>query len=189
VEKADVVPARSTPTVHVAFVRAVMHGRAGLHRSVLIDCFEGAGAAEVQTYLTTGNVSFAARPAAVRGIARKAEAAIGEVVGRPTEVFVRTVDELLALQALDPFRVAPLTVEHERIVAFLDHEPAVTLPIWSPSRDFVVFGTGPRELFSVAVRYPDGTSRGSGGLVERATGTRVTSRAWSTVERILAKVT
>jgi len=83
----------------------------------------------VQTYLTTGNVSFAARPAAVRGIARKAEAAIGEVVGRRTEVFVRTVDELLALQALDPFRVAPLTVEHERIVAFLDHEPAVTLPI------------------------------------------------------------
>jgi uncharacterized protein (DUF1697 family) len=166
-----------------------MHGRDGLHRTVLIDCFERAGAGDVQTYLTTGNVSFVARPPAVRGIVGTAESAIGEVVGRRTEVFVRTVDELLELRALDPFRVPPLTVDHERIVAFLDHEPAVHLPIWSPSRDFVVFGTGPRELFSVAVRYPDGTSRGSGGLVERATGTRVTSRAWSTVERILAKVT
>jgi len=182
------VPARSAPTVHVAFVRAVMHGRDGLHRTVLVDCFERAGATDVQTHLTTGNVSFVARAASVRRIVRKAEAAIGEVVGRRTEVFVRTVDELLALRAREPFRAPPLTVECERIVAFLDHEPAVILPIWSPSRDFVVFGTGPRELFSVAMRYPDGTSRGSGGLVERATGTRVTSRAWSTVERILAKV-
>jgi uncharacterized protein (DUF1697 family) len=165
-----------------------MQGRDGLHRTVLVDCFERAGATDVQTYLTTGNVSFGARPAAVRGIVRKTEAAIGEIVGRRTEVFVRTVDQLVALRALDPFRAPPLTVEHERIVAFLDHEPAVALPIWSPSRDFVVFGTGPRELFSVAVRYPDGTSRGSGGLVERATGTRVTSRAWSTVERILTKL-
>jgi uncharacterized protein (DUF1697 family) len=175
--------------VNVAFVRAVMHGRDGLHRTVLVDCFERAGAADVRTYLTTGNVSFVARPAAVRGIVRRAEAAIGEVVDRRTEVFVRSVDQFLALRALDAFRASPMTVEHERIVSFLDHEPAVTLPIWSPARDFVVFAAGPRELFSVAVKYPDGTSRGSGGLVERATGTRVTSRAWSTVARILAKVT
>jgi uncharacterized protein (DUF1697 family) len=165
-----------------------MHGRDGLHRTVLIDCFDAAGATDVRTYLTTGNVSFVARSAAVRGIVRAVEAAIGEVVGRRTEVFVRSVDELLALRALDPFRASPITVGHERIVAFLDHEPALTLPIWSPSRDFVVFAAGPRELFSVAAKYPDGTSRGSGGLVERATGTRVTSRAWSTVERILGKL-
>jgi uncharacterized protein (DUF1697 family) len=174
---------------HVAFVRAVMHGRDGLHRPVLVDCFERAGATDVRTYLTTGNVSFVARAAAVRGIVGKVEASIGEVVGRRTEVFVRSVDGLLALRALDPFRAPPLTIDHERIVAFLDHEPSVALPIWSPSRDFVVFAAGPRALFSVAMKYPDGTSRGSGGLVERATGTRVTSRAWSTVERILAKLT
>jgi uncharacterized protein (DUF1697 family) len=183
------VSPRTAPTTYVAFIRAVMLGRDGLHRTTLLELCAAAGAADAASYITTGNVSFRARASSVRRIAALLELGIGEVVGRRTEVFVRSVDELLALRALDPFRAPPITVDHDRIVAFLDHQPAVALPLWSPSRDFVVYAAGPRELFSVAVKYPDGTTRGSGGLVERATGTRVTSRAWSTVERILAKLT
>jgi uncharacterized protein (DUF1697 family) len=182
--------ARPSPTTtYVGFIRAVMLGRDGLHRATLLDVCAAAGAVDPVSYLTTGNISFRARPSSVGRIRARLERGIGEVVGRRTEVFVRDLDELLALRALDPFRRPPLKGACERIVAFLDHEPVVALPIWSPSKDAVVYAAGPRELFSVAAKQPDGTSRGSGGLVERATGTRVTSRAWSTVERIVAKLT
>jgi uncharacterized protein (DUF1697 family) len=181
-------PAATAP-VHVAFIRAVMHGRNGLHRSTLLHLFAAAGAADASTFLTTGNVSFTARPAALRRMVPELEARLARVTGRPTEVFVRSVADLIALRDLDPFAAAPFTVEHERIVSFFAGAvPPVDLPIWSPSRDVSVFGAARRELFSVAVKYPDGTSRGSGGIVERATGARVTSRAWSTVERILARL-
>jgi uncharacterized protein (DUF1697 family) len=167
-----------------------MHGRNGLHRATLLDLFAAAGAQDARSYLTTGNVSFVARPAALRGMVPALEEGLEAVVGRRTEVFVRSVDELTALRALDPFAAPPLAVEHERIVSFLDAAPpALDLPLWSPRRDVVVFDAGPQELFSVAVRFPDGTSRGSGGLIERATGARVTSRAWSTVMRILTALT
>jgi uncharacterized protein (DUF1697 family) len=183
-------PDRGGTRTYVAFIRAVMHGRNGLHRATLLDLFAAAGAEHARSYLTTGNVSFVARPAARVRIVSELEEGLEAVVGRRTEVIVRSVEELLALRDLDPFATAPLTVEHERIVSFfVDAVPEVELPLWSPSRDFVVFGTGPRELFSVAVKRDDGTSRGSGGLIERATGARVTSRAWSTVERVIGALT
>jgi uncharacterized protein (DUF1697 family) len=173
----------------VAFIRAVMHGRNGLHRATLLDLFGVAGATDATTYLTTGNVSFRASPSALPRLVSDLERRLEAVVGRRTEVFVRSVDELVALRDLDPFAAPPLAVDHECIVSFFAGPvPAVELPIRSPRGDFVVFAAGPRELFSVAVKYPDGTSRGSGGTVERATGARVTSRAWSTVQRILARL-
>ena len=115
------------------------------------------------------------------------ENSIARVVDRPTEVFVRSLTELVALRELEAFAAAPLRGAHERVVSFLPGPPpALELPIWSPARDLVVFAAAGRELFSVVARKADGTSRGPGGLIERVIGTRVTSRAWSTVERILA---
>jgi uncharacterized protein (DUF1697 family) len=178
--------ARRQPQTYVAFVRAVMHGRRGLHRSVLLDLFADAGATDARSYLTTGNVSFTLHPSAVARLVVEVEAALERVVGRRTEVFVRSVRELVELRNHDHFASVPLTVEHERLVTFLAQSvPPLTLPIWSPSRDLAVFAAGRRELCSAAVKHSDGTSRGPGGLIERITGTRVTSRAWSTVERIL----
>ena len=45
---------------YAGFVRAVMLGRDGLHRPVLLDCFRSAGADRPRSYLTTGNVTFTA---------------------------------------------------------------------------------------------------------------------------------
>lgn len=180
----------SVAPLHVAFIRAVMHGRNGLHRATLLDLFAAAGAVDATSHLTTGNVSFRARPSALPRMVPELEGRLEAVVGRRTEVFVRSVDELVALADLEPFDAPPLTGDRECIVSFFaDPVPLVELPIWSPRRDFVVYAAGPRELFSVAVKYPDGTSRGSGGMVERATGRRVTSRAWSTVQRIVGRLT
>src|SRR6185295_2123196 len=83
----------AAPRTYVAFVRAVMHGRNGLHRSTLLDLFAAAGAQDARSYLTTGNVSFAARPAALRRMVPALEHGLEAVVGRRTEVFVRPTEE------------------------------------------------------------------------------------------------
>ena len=178
---------QTAPQPFVGFVRAVMLGRQGLHRSTLLELVAAAGTTDVRSYLTTGNVSFTARPSELTGTTARIEAALERVVSRRTEVFVRSVPELLALRELDVFRTAPLRGAHERVVSFLPGPvPVLDLPWWSPARDLVVFAAADRELFSVAVRHADGTSRGPGGLVERVTGLRATTRAWSTVERVLS---
>ncbi len=174
---------------HVGFVRAVMQGRDGLHREVLLDAFLDAGATDVVSYITTGNVSFRAPATAIDEIQDAVEARLEEIVGRRTELFVRSRAELDEIRRRDPFHDAPLAGEFERVVTFLPGAPPddPPLPIRSPGGDVVVFGTGRRELFTVATKV-DGQSRGPGGLIERALGQRVTSRAWSTVERILTRL-
>jgi len=174
---------------HVAFVRAVMVGRDGLHREVLLDAFTQASAVDPVSYITTGNISFRAPAAAVGDIQDAVEARLQESGGRRTEVFIRTQAELEAIGRSDPFRAAPLRGDFERTVTLLPAAPPhdLRLPITSPAGDVVVFAAGPRELFTAAAKV-DGLSRGPGGTIERALGRRVTSRVWSTIERILARL-
>lgn len=174
---------------HVAFVRAVMVGREGLHREVLVDAFVGAGATDVVSYITTGNASFRAPAAEVDQIRVAVEVHLEEIVGRRTELFVRSHAELREMSRSDPFHDAPLTGRFDRVVTFLPSSPPedLALPITSSDGDVVVFSAGPRELFTVSANV-DGQSRGPGGMIERALGQRVTSRAWSTIERILTRL-
>ncbi len=173
----------------VAFVRAVMVGRDGLHREVLLDAFLAAGATDVVSYITTGNVSFRASVSAVVEIHDAVEARLEDIVGRRTELYIRSHAELDEMRRSDPFLDAPLAGEVGRVVTFMASAPPddLVLPITSPDGDVVVFASGPRELFTVAAMV-DGQSRGPGGLIERALDQRVTSRAWSTIERILTRL-
>jgi uncharacterized protein (DUF1697 family) len=178
-----------TACKYVAFVRAIMIGREGLHRAVLLESFKEAGAANAVSHLTTGNVSFDAESSRVGDQITAVKRGVEAVVGRPTEIFVRTLEELIAMRDADPFQSPPLRDDYDCTVAFFaDRVPdGVQLPIWSPTRDVVVFAAHERELFTVSARQ-NGLSRGSGGLIERLTGQRVTSRSWSTIQRVLARL-
>ena len=85
----------------VAFVRAVMIGREGLHRQVLLDMFARAGATDAVSYISTGNVSFSADAIAVATIVDRVEADLEQLLGRPTPLFVRSCDALVELVAGD----------------------------------------------------------------------------------------
>jgi len=176
-------------TTYVGFVRAVMIGREGLHRQVLLDIVEDAGGIDPVSYISTGNVSFDLDDDELPDALEAIEGAIEHVVGRPTPVFVRSLDELVALHASDPFADAPFTDAQDLVVImFRDRVPAsLDLPITSPRGDWAVFGAGPREVFG-AVRDVDGRRQSPAGVVERIAGEQMTSRAWSTIERIVSKL-
>jgi uncharacterized protein (DUF1697 family) len=178
-------------TTYVAFVRAVMIGREGLHRQVLLDVFADSGAQRAASYISTGNVSFElADDDQLDELVDTVERGVTGVVGRETEVFVRSIDELSAIHRRQPFAATPFPEFQDAIVImFRDRVPErLRLPIESPRGDWVVFAAGPREVFAV-VRDVDGRRQSPGGVIERLAGERMTSRAWSTIDRIVTKLT
>jgi uncharacterized protein (DUF1697 family) len=171
---------------HVAFVRAVMVGREGLDRTVLTGIFESAGAATVRSHLATGNVSFHTPAGRLPAIVEHVEREIGDVVGRRTEVFVRTQADLERLIDADPFAVQPYPAPRDRVVLFFTSQVPRTfvVPV-EYGESSTAFAKTRREVLIVTRDRADGRHPGNPmGLIERQTGQRTTARAWSTVLRV-----
>lgn len=172
---------------YVGFVRAVMIGRDGLHRSVLLDLVGAAGGVDPVSYLTTGNVSFRAEPDAVDGVVRELEAGFSAVVGRATPVIPRTLDHLEELVERAPFDEPPHDAPIARLVTMARHEldADIELPIMSPRGGYRAFEVEGGDVFSITIDT-GGRVQDPGGLIERTVGVPVTTRAWGTIERIVA---
>lgn len=164
-----------------------MIGREGLHRQVLLDLFSDAGAEAPRSYISTGNVSFSAPEADLPQLIASVEDGIAAVIGRPEEVFVRTIQALEDLAVSDPFADSPYPDTVERTVSFVPPGTdlsALVIPTESRSGRVCMFAATEHEVLS-AGRSVGGRTEGAGGLVERTLGARITSRAWSTVRRII----
>lgn len=171
---------------YAVFVRAVMIGRDGLHRAVLLDCFTRAGAVDARSYISTGNVTFDAEPERVDAIVIDARSCVEAVVERPTELYVRSIPYLEQLVASDPFGTSPIAETDQLEVSFTDEpiDPTeLALPIVSPGGHLTVFAATEGEIFC-AGREIGGRRVGAGGFIERALGQRLTTRAWGTVLRV-----
>jgi uncharacterized protein (DUF1697 family) len=169
---------------HVAFIRAIMIGRQGLHREVVLDLFRDAGARDPVSHLATGIVSFGARPRDLDGIVGHVEAGIEAIAGRPKLLYVRPLAHLVAMVDADPFAAAPVHDAPQREVVFMQGRvPPLDLPVMTAKADLCIFAAGDRELFAVSRVEPPG------GVIERLTGEPVTVRAWSTVTRIVRTLT
>ena len=164
-----------------------MVGRDGLDRQTLLDCFERAGAVAPRSYISTGNVTFSAEPDTVPAITAAAEEAIEAVVLRRTEVYVRTIAYLEDLVEANPFASSPIpsSDQHEVSFTYTPTDPGdFDLPIVSPGGHLTVFHATPWEVFCDGLEI-NGRRKGAGGFVERLLGQRVTTRAWSTVLRVV----
>jgi uncharacterized protein (DUF1697 family) len=172
--------------VHVAFLRNVMVGRAGLTRAVLEGAFRDCGASFAESFLATGNIVFESGVHPARGVAECAARQLREGFGLREPFFVRSLGDLEALQAAKPFSAAPGGDVHERTVSFFDElaRPLPPLPIRSKRGDCEVFLLGEREAYGVT-RLIDGRTGNPGKLVGDLGSTSVTTRNWKTIERLV----
>lgn len=144
--------------------------------------FEKAGFDEVRTVLGSGNVVFSARTASDAALQRKAEAGMQEHLGGAFVTIIRSIDELQALLAADPFAEYRLPPASKRIVTFLREAPTrepPRLPAQDGARILRVRG---REVFTTYVPTPKGPVFMT--LIEKTFGADVTTRTWDTVRKV-----
>jgi uncharacterized protein (DUF1697 family) len=143
-------------------------------------CFESAGFADVRTLLSSGNVVFTAP--SEKSLERKAEAVMQRALGRTFLTIVRSLDDLEAMLASDPYRAFRLPSAAKRVVTFLREKPRAkpTLPI---ERDGAsILRIDGLEVFSAYVPSPRGPVFMD--LIQKTFGTGVTTRTWDTVRKV-----
>jgi uncharacterized protein (DUF1697 family) len=168
--------------IYVALLRGInVGGRHSVKMADLRAQFLEAGAADVTTYIQSGNVVFrhSARPSA---LTRHLEAHLTAAAGFEVPVTLRTAEELATVVAGAPF---PTTEPTQLHVSFLD-EPPPSGAFASVDRDAFApedFAAAEREVY---LYLPNGIGRTklvqALGLTSRLTAT---TRNWRTVERLL----
>ncbi len=134
----------------IALLRAVNVGGTGkLPMSELKSMCEALGFAGVRTYIASGNVVFTSRKSE-SAVKKALEAELGNYAGKPVGVMVRTLAEMQAVLADNPF---PKMAPNRTMAVFLDSAPpADTLKAVKGRKDEQI-SLGRREIY---IYYGDG---------------------------------
>ena len=179
-------PARSSQT-HIALLRGVnVGGKNRLAMDDLVKAFSDLGCLNVQTYIQSGNVVFAAPAAVARRLPPLLSKRIAERFGIVSPVVVRSAKELAEVVAGNPF-VGAGADEKTLHVVFLASEPDERLlrkldPRRSPGDSFLVVR---REIY---LYLPKGVARTklTTAYFDSALATTSTMRNWRTVRQLQA---
>jgi uncharacterized protein (DUF1697 family) len=174
---------------YVALLRGInVGGKNMLPMKDLAAMFASAGAADVRTYIQSGNVVFAASQPLAERLPADIQAAIAKRFGYRIPVVVRSARDLEAVVRTNPFLVegAPKPGDEEIIaVSFLAHAPGAKLitaldAARSPPDEFVVRG---REIY---LRCPNGFARTklTNAYFDAKLQTTSTARNWRTVLKL-----
>lgn len=172
-------------SLHVAFLRGV-GGPKPAPGDALKACLGAAGYDRIRAVMATGNVIFGLgrkrRPLAEDAIS----ALIAEHFGYPLPAILRPADAVAAMVADDPFHGVDQT-RLTRFVALLAADAPQAKAFPEPARDagYRLIDRRDRELLFVidrdVVKTPDLMAK-----LERAFDKRLTTRNWSTMEKVAA---
>jgi uncharacterized protein (DUF1697 family) len=109
---------------HVAFLRGMNLGGRRIKNEELRAEFESLGFADVACFRASGNVVFSGKGGEAK-LTGEIEAGLGEALGYPVPVFLRSAAELRAIAAHEPFDAAAQRASKGKLqVAFLLKKPA-----------------------------------------------------------------
>jgi uncharacterized protein (DUF1697 family) len=164
---------------YVAFLRGV--SPLNVKMPELKRCFEGAGFSNVKTVLSSGNVVFDARASKEAGLERRAEAAMGAVLGRSFFTIVRPIERLQRILKADPYAAFELPQGAKRVVTFLREPRSLRIKVPVESDGARILRADDREVFTVYV--PGARGPAFMALIEKTFGVGVTTRTWETVRK------
>jgi uncharacterized protein (DUF1697 family) len=174
----------------IALLRAVNVGGKGVVRMTDVRAaFEASGCRSVRTFLASGNVVFEApAPRGARAAAMKTRVreALCALLGNEPGLCYRTLPQLEAVIAANPF--GPLTSDAtvKLYVVFMDRRPphVPPLPLSFPKEAIDIIGVRATEAFVVSRRKPAGMMYGFPNACVESLGVVATSRNWNTVTRL-----
>lgn len=177
------------PILYAAFLRGInVGGHAPIKMADLKTVFEGLGFKNVRTILASGNVVFETEPADQEALQGEIEAGLKKSYKNDIGVLLRRLDDLKKLRALEPFRGIAAGPSLRLYVTFLSEKAgrlAPSPPQASPQKGFRILRATPAEVFSVVdLSLGKGTTEAM-AWIEKEFGSRVTTRNWNTVLKIL----
>lgn len=174
---------------YVAFLRGVNLGRnRRIRNEQLKAAFEGIGLEEVAPFRTSGNVVFSTKKSGEAALTRKIEAGLGEAFGFEVKVLLRSVAEVAAIAAREPFDSTVVEQSKGKLqVSLLANKPtaAVRRRVLALATDDDLLAIQARELYWLP----------SGGILESELDLKAieaavgvdTRRTMGTIEQIAAK--
>jgi uncharacterized protein (DUF1697 family) len=176
----------TNPVRYVALLRGInVAGKNLLLMKDLAGVFHDAGCSAVNTYIQSGNVLFTADAAVETTLPVKISSLIEKDFGHRVPVVLRTLAELRAAVAANPFLV-PGVDQRALHVYFLGDRPAQDLvaaldPGRSPPDRFAVLG---REVY---LHLPDGMARTklTNAWLDSKLKTVSTARNWNTLLKLV----
>ncbi|PZR55040.1 hypothetical protein DNL40_01190 [Xylanimonas oleitrophica] len=148
-----------------------------------------AGLADARTYAASGNLvatAGASGATSETAVADLVSRALEERLGEPFPAVALSLERLEAVVAANPFTAAardhPAQLQVHVPFGTLDAAGVARLALANPGRELLTVASG-----VLYVHYVDGigTSRITAKVLERAAGTVLTGRSWSTTTRLL----
>ncbi len=149
----------------IALLRAVNVGGTGkLPMSELKSMCEALGFAGVRTYIASGNVVFTSGKSET-AVKKALEAALESYAGKPVGVMLRTLAEMQAVLADNPF---PKLAPNRTVAVFLDRAPPADTLAAARGRKDEQISLGRREIY---IHYGEGMGQSKLVIPAAKTGT------------------
>nr|WP_298725541.1 DUF1697 domain-containing protein [uncultured Steroidobacter sp.] len=164
---------------YVAFLRGVSPMNAKMPE--VKRAFESAGFANVKTVLASGNVVFDSPSKPEATLARRAEKAMQDELGRTFLTIVRSAKALQELIDADPYSAFKLPAKSKHVVTFLREASTAKLSLPIKSGDARILAVRGQEVLTSYVPHPG--SPQFMRLLEKTFGTEITTRTFETVKK------
>ncbi|MFE9093314.1 DUF1697 domain-containing protein [Streptomyces sp. NPDC007264] len=173
--------------LYIAFLRGLNVPGRSVRMDRLRGLFRDMGFDSVRSHIQSGNVFFETDEEDRAALGGTISTRLREVLGYDVAVCLRTVPEVEALIALDPFKDITVTADMRCCVVFTTEriDPAMELPLLSPKKDMEIVRTTAYEAF-VLWYLINGRAPAAKGFQERHLGRDATTRYFHTVAAILA---
>ena len=175
---------------HVALLRGInVGGKNLLPMKELVAMFEAAGAANVATYIQSGNVVFTAKPALATKLPTTIQTAITKRVGHRVPLVMRSAAELAAAIEANPFLKRSSDTEQLHLAFCTTAPTAAQIAALdakrSPPDEFAIVN---RDLY---LKLPNGVgkTRFTNAYFDSKLATTCTWRNWRTVKTLLEMLT
>jgi uncharacterized protein (DUF1697 family) len=172
----------------VAFLRAINVSGHTVKMEQLRQIFEGLGLAEVETFIASGNVIFAANAEAPRALETRLESGLKATLGYAVATFIRTDAELAASANYQPFPPAQLAEAAALNIAFLAEplDEASIQKLLALQTDIDTFHVHGREIYWLC-RKKQSESTFSNAVLEKTLRCKATLRSISTLHKLVEK--
>jgi uncharacterized protein (DUF1697 family) len=172
---------------YVALLRGInVGGNKLIKMEELRRVIEGAGFANVRTFIASGNVIFDSSETEPRALAKKIERKLAKAFGHRITVVILELAALASMARRNPFK----KFDREKnvmlcAVFFAADPPKLKLPLKSIPENLEVFAVRDATAFVVCRRKKNGWFGFPNNFVEKQFGVAATTRQWKTVQRIV----